>query len=658
MTDIFRPAYYVKTWWPELLPPDNSLRTWTLNLLQTTLNPPDRRNVQRSPLYIKTHWPEYWTPENITWEWKYIPELIGKDRLPTGKQVTDLPPVGKYIRQVDLNTWTDWYNLELIGKDKRNPGQQSFDLTPRMLASITWYRSWELNLLQNTLRPAAALPPGVMPGNPEYDLPPRSPFDPYIRTWTWSYNLNLIGQDRFLPGQQFESLPPAGPQRQADLGTWTWRYPLELIGKDQLPPGENVFDLPPRPPFEPATRTWTFSYNLNLIGADVLPAGKNVYDRPVLLPVDLTRSTWVYNLLENTLSTIPPPGVAVFDRPGVPPWYRSWEFNLVEAELEPLPPGAAITDRPAVPSFYRDWLQNLLENTLAPIGTPVGLQVFERPPVGPQQPAQSFTAFYNVNLIGQDQLPTGKQDSARPPLAPIPPENIKSWIQSTNIALLTQPQPPFLPLDFPNPRAPLPSAQSFVNFYLQTLIGQDQLPPGKQVYDLAPRPYPTTDYRSWIAFTSLALNGSLGVPIGAQVYDLTPFAPRPGDLRTWIDRTKLLLLVPFNQTDWPLPGQPQVPQRTWINQLPVDLVSALIPFNQTDWPPPRGPLLPQRTFTFSFPLELIGQDQLPPGRQTSDLAPIGYPYPSFQRSVTVSPAVPPIVVTPSGGETLLMMGMG
>src|SRR6516162_4455419 len=78
-------------------------------------------------------------------------------------------------------------------------------------------------------------------GLPEQPPPPNA-----FQTWTYSYNLNLIGKDRFPTGEQFWERPPLGPIPAENLKTWTWQYNLNLRGQDQLPIGEIVTDLPPR----------------------------------------------------------------------------------------------------------------------------------------------------------------------------------------------------------------------------------------------------------------------------------------------------------------------------------------------------------------------------------------------------------------------------
>jgi hypothetical protein len=135
--------------------------------------------------------------------------------------------------------------------------------------------------------PGAVFPPGVQPGNPVYELTFGIKFPPdqvQIHSWTWSYNLNLIGKDKLpagvYPGNEvFELPPPQRPPEQIQLHSWTWSYNLNLIGQDKLPVGKQVYDLTPTLVAPPRLdQTWTRSYNLNLIGQDQLPIGKIVTD--------------------------------------------------------------------------------------------------------------------------------------------------------------------------------------------------------------------------------------------------------------------------------------------------------------------------------------------------------------------------------------------
>src|SRR6516164_9195889 len=117
-------------------------------------------------------------------------------------------------------------------------------------------------------------------------LPDQPPPPNAFQSWTWSYNLNLIGQDRLPTGEQIFDLVPSQkfPPEQVQLHSWRWSYNLNLIGKDRMLVGEQVYDLTPsqRPPEQIQLHAWQWSYNLNLIGKDRMAAGEQLYDRPTL----------------------------------------------------------------------------------------------------------------------------------------------------------------------------------------------------------------------------------------------------------------------------------------------------------------------------------------------------------------------------------------
>lgn len=48
-----------------------------------------------------------------------------------------------------------------------------------------------------------------------------------------------------------------GPEYHVQLRTWTWSYNLNLIGQDAVPPGKRVYDLPAQPQYPVWLRTWT-----------------------------------------------------------------------------------------------------------------------------------------------------------------------------------------------------------------------------------------------------------------------------------------------------------------------------------------------------------------------------------------------------------------
>ena len=184
----------------------------------------------------------------------------------------------------------------------------------------------------------------------------RQPYN--LGTWTWSYNLNLIGQDKLPTGKIRTELPVKAYEHHVQLRSWTWNYNLNLIGKDFFPPGKRSTELtvkpyeysvqlrtwiglppPPLPPvpfnqydwplsFGPQQpeRTTTASYNLSLIGKDIVP-GKKALDLPIPPDYPVQLRQW--------FSKLPPPVVvealpvgnvstALPEQPDYPVSLRSW----------------------------------------------------------------------------------------------------------------------------------------------------------------------------------------------------------------------------------------------------------------------------------------------------------------------------------------------
>jgi hypothetical protein len=217
-------------------------------------------------------------------------------------------------------------------------------------------------------------------------------------------------------------------------------------------------------------------------------------------------------------------------------------------------------------------------------------------------------------MLGQDQLPTGAQITARPPLGPQSGVDQYNWIQSVNLALITT--PPAGPLgvvanqyDWPNPRAPQQAALGWT--WRQTgMLGMDRLPAGVQVSD---RPV---------------------LPIQRILFD-------------WIQATDVALLsaiqLPRNQYDWPVPRGPQQATASWVwNQITM-LGKDILPNNQKDWPyPPLGPFQPDRGFGWNNTAIRVPPPVLPINykRAYSDLPPYG-PFQPDRSFIYISPFIPP-----------------
>jgi Concanavalin A-like lectin/glucanases superfamily len=365
-----------------------------------------------------------------SWTWTYNLNLIGQDRLPTGEQVYDAP-VGPIQ---PLRVWQWSYNLNLIGKDALPVGDQQFDLTPFGYIHPTQLRTWI-----DTVHLALSTPPAPKPFS-QIDWPlPRAPLQPAL-SYTWSYNLNLVGKDQLPTGEQVFELTPRDYSRP-HIYLWDWRYNLNLIGQDRLPVGEQRLELTPAGHIHPIQlRTWIDYRSLAIdFVAGAQPDGKRWFDLAPRddRPYQLRSWTWTYNLNLIGKDQLPV-GDQVSDLPPriTPAAIQTW-ISQVNLALS----------RPAAPFSQTDW-QN---------------------PRWPQQAVtnRTWTASYNLNLIGKDRLPTGEAVFDLAPRGHIYPTDLRTFVKQLNLALIVPPAPlPKNQKDWPLPGVPhYPiSIRSFINF--------------------------------------------------------------------------------------------------------------------------------------------------------------------------------------------------
>jgi hypothetical protein len=558
--------------------------------------------------------PEQPYPPNAfqSWTYSYNLNLIGKDRFPTGEQFWERPtlpipppaltwtgtfppmmpfptniifrlywrglpeqPVQQPILQSAFQAYPPLYTV--VTALPVPLAKQAYD-TPAQPGRIdqTWAWSYNINLIGQDRLPV---------GEQREELPVSQipPDQIQLRSWQWWYNLSLIGRDRMLAGKQvWELAPSQRPPEQVQLHSWTWSYNLNLVGKDQLPTGQQRYDLSPIwPPYINDLRTWAWRYNLNLIGRDRFPTGEQVWERPTL-PIPPAQ-TWLegpqYELIAKPfLQTdwpLPTPAYRLEQT-----WVRGYILSLIGQDQLPFRqldwPLPQVARQPA-----QTWTDPSKIWLTAPVLSLTISQYWDRPQL-PIPPARSWEWSYNLNLIGQDRLPVGEQVSELPPrdFARL----FQTWISSVNAALVVT--PPVLDIlkpqrDWPIPRGAEPDWRRSWEFsYNRNLIGQDQL------------------------------------PFRQQDWPLTRAVDRAGE---WIQQTALVLTAAptfiIRQSDWPVPQQPAQAVQTWINTIALALIAK--PFSQTDWPNPtpfaRDPTLV--SITASYNRNLIGQDRLPNRQQ-------------------------------------------
>jgi hypothetical protein len=515
--------------------------SWTQNLLQSTLSAP-AAEVDTTHLILPFDWG---TPDG--------PEYPASLRSWFGVKVPVVAVVAAPFNQED---WP----------------------TPRGYEYALPLRTWTLNLQQGTLRP--------FPIGEQVYARPELTAAQLLRSWAWTYNLNLIGQDLLPPGKDLFDLP-VPRDYPLQLRTWTGvKVPLVVVA---LPFNQTDWQLP-RAPLLPQ-RSWTWSYNLNLIGQDRLPAGEQIYDAPVG-PIQPLR-VW------------------------------QWSYNLNLIGQDRLPVGDELFDLTPFgyihPTQLRSWIAFVNLALVTPPAPRPFSQIDWPLPRAPQQPALSYTWSYNLNLVGQDRLPTGEQ-----------------------VFELT-------PRDYSRPHIYLWDWRYNLN-----LIGQDRLPVGEQRIELTPAGHiHPTQLRTWIDYRNLALDFVAGAqPDGKRWFDLAPRDDRPYQLRSWTWTYNLNLIgkdqLPVGNriSDLPPRVTPAAIQ-TWISQVNLALSRPAAPFSQTDWQNPRWPqqAVTNRTWTAGYNLNLIGKDRLPTGEAVFDLAPRGHIYPpdlrTFVRQLNLALIVPP-----------------
>jgi hypothetical protein len=261
-----------------------------------------------------------------------------------------------------------------------------------------------------------------------------------------------------------------------------------------------------------------------------------------------------------------------------------------------------------------------------PVTIPPGEQflVLPPPPLSPFAITHgTWTASYNLNLIGKDRLPAGDQWWQPPDQRPFP-ASLLTWT-----------------------RDPIPNLLPAVT---QFIVRQSdwQLPKGP----------PWDDY-TWIS------QGILSLPVAPSQFIIRqsdwqlPKTPQWDDY-TWIAQGILTLpaaptTIPVNllPKDWPLPRAPQWDDYTWLQQGILPAAAAVTvgprgaitsigwvppgppargvsynralftqgPVNQFDWPlaVSRHPGI-DRSWTVSYLATLVGQDRLPTGAAIHALA--------------------------------------
>lgn len=346
-------------------------------------------------------------------------------------------------------------------------------------------------------------------------------------TWVWSYNLNLIGEDK-LPNRSTERPNPVIPAPIDQ--TWIQRH-VQFTGKDTLPSNQddwpnsqsvqwyrdwsqsfalthqvvqkplNQYDWPNQgQPYQRLDQTWLQSYRLT--GQDKLPNRQQDWTNPS--PVQWSLG-WTQNLAINStvasyISRNPlfsNPRLSEFDislrswnqgvatSSGTPfnnqdwsnptrvSWYQDWNNTLVLNMPVFMPSFVTGWDIPPSYTWYQNWQVNLLQTTLAAPPAPLPKNPNDWP--NPTQPSKldQFWAWNQTRYQGQDRLPNRQQDWPTP--YPV------QWYQDYKVNLLqttlftTPALPNIRQYDWPLPRAYEPLVPSWT--YTSQFIVPAPIPP-------------------------------------------------------------------------------------------------------------------------------------------------------------------------------------
>jgi len=261
-------------------------------------------------------------PIQETWVWRQV-QMLGQDRLPAGQQVYDLAQ--KLAAPRSPYYGTEWSQVRMFGQDQLLVGQQATDLPPRDFQRLfqTWIQSVNVALVTT----AEALEVTV---HRIENVLPTQPFRPE-QTWTWR-QVDKIGQDAMLVGQQVYDRPVLTPQRVVD---WIQSTNVNLAAVQVIPFGA-VTELPRQPARIEQTTTWN---QTRMLGQDRMLVGKQIFDLPVRGPAPIDQTT-AWSQTRMIGQDLLPVGQAIFDLPRQPirleqPWSfgRNLALNFVPGPL-------------------------------------------------------------------------------------------------------------------------------------------------------------------------------------------------------------------------------------------------------------------------------------------------------------------------------------
>jgi hypothetical protein len=423
-------------------------------------------------------------------------------------------------REPGLNTWTASYKLNLIGKDKLPFRQQDWpnprefrqyrEFTQAPIPSVpimfpfdwgyqtrNWYQSW----VQSPQRPSAPILPLTFDWGTQ-EKPTW--YQSWVQTPPKSSGIVAV------PFNQFDWPLPRDPRDRR-----SWEKFTELSRDNSLGVPFKQLDWPlARDPRD--KRSWEWNYNLNLIGKDVLPFNQKDWPTPQKVS---WYQTWVQAPNSSVAVVVSPLNQLDWPNPSRLSWYQSWSQspNVPPVPYQLLPFDWGYQEKL---QWYRDWSANLLETTLRVTTQPFS-QLDWPLPRGYPRPDEHWATWYNLNLIGKDQLPTGviytdrpgpvqwyrewAQDLLQSTLTPavVFPFNQFDWklpypvqwfrdLNQNLVLIVPSGAPPFSPSDFP-----LPYPVRWYQDFSQNLVLGKVFAPPQILFDTKLPPPPVTWYQDF-----------------------------------------------------------------------------------------------------------------------------------------------------------------
>jgi hypothetical protein len=308
---------------------------------------------------------------------------------------------------------------------------------------------------------------------------------------------------------------------------------------------------------------------------------------------------------------------------GVGFWAQQPFYNIAPYNPGPFifrPPLKGLPEQPFPPNAFQSWTINpsiALLHTTPPTTNAVFRGVWKSLPEQPYRPEYTWIESGNA-LFGAITValppglgPTNQDDWPNPQQ---PWRLDQTWTRSYNLSLIGQDRmlvgEQIYALASSQVAPDQIQLRSWQWSYNLSLVGKDRLPTGEQTFDLSPKQVPPEQIQlhSWSWQYNLNLIGKDQLITGEQVTDLPPRDPR--EVRTWSWQYNLNLIgqdrFPTGEATWERPTLPTPPAApAWMWQYNPNLIGQdFLPFRQLSWPLPISPQQPALSWADPFKIWL------------------------------------------------------